>query len=281
MPLRNVDVRPADRVLEAGKVAVDGLCAPTVLGRVLASGMVHGLVLIATPLQAPVALVLIGVDRGLAGNVVTDLTHERIAVGVLDDLGNDVAAAADDAEEDALVVEPATPASAFVHAADVGLISLYDALKFGVAVHGGHMLADFVAHPPCGLIGYAELPLKFLGWDAVAGGGEEVDGVEPVLQRGPGILEERAGHRMEMMAAPLTRESRLLPDAIPPRRAVAVRADTALTEPHLEKVVQARILVRELLEELADRRVHGSSPRHGPTFRTVSPSVKGIIALRR
>lgn len=60
--------------------------------------------------------------------------------------------------------------------------------------------------------------------DAVARSGEQEDCIEPQLQRGPALFEDRTHHR----------------------------ANVALAEAHVEQMLKASLVAGELLEELAD-----------------------------
>ena len=65
------------------------------------------------------------------------------------------------------------------------------------------MLADQRGHAPRRLIGHAKLALEFLAADAVARRGEQVDGVEPKLERGAGLLKRRPDRGVQVVTAPL------------------------------------------------------------------------------
>ena len=84
----------------------------------------------------------------------------------------------------------------------------------------------------------------------MTGSSEQVNGVEPGLQRRATILERRSDSRMQMIAAPLAGISSFSLYAIPLRFALALRADMALAETNVKKVIQAGLIIRELLKEL-------------------------------
>ena len=85
----------------------------------------------------------------------------------------------------------------------------------------GHMLTDQRGHAPCGLVSDAKLALQFLARNTMPRGGEQVDGIEPQLQRGAGLGERGANRGVQVMAAPLARIGALCLDPIPVRRALA------------------------------------------------------------
>jgi len=86
----------------------------------------------------------------------------------------------------------------------------------------------------------------------VAGLGKQEDRVEPKLQGRAGLLKDGPNGRMQVIAAPLARERTLSGDRIPLGFAVAPAANVTLAGPNLEKMLQARIVIGELLEKLLD-----------------------------
>src|SRR5690349_14346242 len=53
------------------------------------------------------------------------------------------------------------------------------------------LVADQVAHAPCGLVGDAQLALDVLGGDPASCAGHQVDHVEPQVQRRGRLVEDR------------------------------------------------------------------------------------------
>lgn len=255
---RDVDVGPADRVLEPREVALDGV-RMNLAPHVLLGTVLDRLVRVALASEAPVGGELVAVDGAALLHVGLDDRDQGALGEVGDDLRHHVAVSLHDAHDDGLAKRPpAGPPGAVT--ADVGLVHLDHARQRLLAVHGRHVLADFVPHPPSGLVRHAELALQLLGRDAVARRGEQVHGIEPVLQRGPAVFKDCTRHRVQMMTAPLARIGRLLLDAVPLRGTLTGRALVALAETGLKQVVEARLVIRELLEELADGRAHGPFP---------------------
>lgn len=102
------------------------------------------------------------------------------------------------------------------------------------AVNVCHVLADQPSHAPRRLVGHPKLALQFLGADTMPRGGEQVDRVEPELQRSARLLEGRLYGRVQVMTAPLARIGPLCLDAIPVRRPFARRAGEVLLKAHIE-----------------------------------------------
>lgn len=113
------------------------------------------------------------------------------------------------------------------------------------------MLADLVADAPRRLIGHAELALQFLRRDAVPRHREQVHGIEPELQRRPGLLERRSNRRVQVVPATAARIGALCLDAIPARGKPALGARVVRPEARGEQVREAGFVVGELPKEFA------------------------------
>lgn len=123
----------------------------------------------------------------------------------------------------------------------------------------GHQLADLLAHAPRGFVGHAQRPLQLLAAHAVAGRDEQVDGVEPALQRRAAVLKDRAGARVDVVAASGARVGRARGEAMEGRVLAALLADVTQAVSDIHDVSQAGIVIRELAEEVFD----GELGRHG------------------
>src|SRR5207302_5163932 len=87
----------------------------------------------------------------------------------------------------------------------------------------------------------------------VPGGCEQIDRVEPKLQRRAAILKRSANSRVDMMTAPLTREGPFSFDAIPLRRTLTLWADVFLAKANFKQVLKAGFIIRELSKKLPYR----------------------------
>lgn len=84
---------------------------------------------------------------------------------------------------------------ALLDAADQRFVDLYvraQPADWALAVNVGHVLADQRGHAPRGLVGYAKLEFA-VPWPKRR---EQVDRVEPELERRAGLLKGRAHGRM-------------------------------------------------------------------------------------
>ena len=86
-------------------------------------------------------------------------------------------------------------------AADERLIDFNVPAKRRIAVNVRHVRADQMRHAERGRVADAQLPLQFLRGHAVARRCEEVDRIEPLHERRVAVREDRALHRVDVMAA--------------------------------------------------------------------------------
>ncbi len=87
----------------------------------------------------------------------------------------------------------------------------------------------------------------------MARGGEQIDRIEPKLERSAGLLKRSADSRVKVMPAKLAGVSALGFNPEPLGSALALGALEALPEANFKQVVQAGFVIGKLLEELADR----------------------------
>jgi hypothetical protein len=125
-----------------------------------------------------------------------------------------VTAALLDAEKDGLAVAVLT---ALFVTADESLVhfnGLERSAHGFVTVHNHHILADFVAHAPRGLIGHPDLALDLLGGNAVAGRAEQKHHMEPIAQAGTSLVKGHASGRVKLVAAKLAAIGTALGDPV-------------------------------------------------------------------
>ena len=257
-------MRADDAALEVPPEVFDAVHAGTLKADILASAVVDRHVAIAFSVKPGIACQFVGVQFATGQDV---RQHNRLEAGaalVRNDLGDDVAVTLQHAHDDRLA-SGAAHVLALLDAADKRFIDFYGGARATdrrFAVNVGHVLADFMAHAPSGLVGNAKLALQFLRRHAVPRRGEQVHGVEPKLQRRPGLLEWGANCRVQVVTAPLARIGALRLDPEPVRCPLAFGTNVALSKAHIEQVVQAGFVVRKLLEELAG----SEGLRHAPLY---------------
>ena len=86
---------------------------------------------------------------------------------------------------------------------------------------------------------------------------EQIDGIEPNLQRRAGVLKDRASGRIKVRAAGSTGPGPAIGHAMECAIDTACRADVPFTEPNVEDVRQAGFIIGEALEKIADAKVGG------------------------
>ena len=170
----------------------------------------------------------VGVDApfvradGRAGlDVARDLGFDVVAAAAFDGRCADVPATLDHAEDD-LLVGNATLAAR--HATDPRFVGFDMTAKHGIAVNMAHVLANLVTDAPRRLVCHTNLALQFLGRYAVPRRGEQVHGIEPLLQGRAGPLKGRSLHRVNVMTAPGAGIGRKLAETCKPPFLAAFRA---------------------------------------------------------
>lgn len=223
-----------------------------VSANLLVKPMGDALMVVTLRSQAAVGNQFVGVNRGALLNVFLDDRMKRLTLYIGDDLRHHIPATLEHSHHNRFAKRGATTRTGAVPANN-RLIN-FDLPKQGpLPVNIGNVPADMVRHTPRGLVGNAKLTLQFLRGNAMPGSGEQIDRVEPQLQRRAAVFKRRAHSRMKMMAAPLAGVGAFGLDAIPVRPASAFRADMPLTKASLEKMLDAGFVGGELGEELADR----------------------------
>src|SRR5207245_1709472 len=143
-------------------------------------------------------------------------------------------------------------------AADVGLVHL-NVAREGRGCLRHQAIADEVEHAPRGLVAHADLSLQLLGRDSAASAGNQVDGVEPQVERRGRLVEDRPGGRMQVMAAMGARPRLALLSGLVPFEHPALLALWAVGVPAVRgvasapQVVQAGGIVGKLQRELHKR----------------------------
>lgn len=146
----------------------------------------------------------------------------------------------------------ATAALTGALAANVSLVNFNMAGKQGFDFALVHLFADFVADPPSGLVGDAQLALELLGGNAVTRGYKEVDRIEPRLQRRPRVLKDGAGGWIDVVATGRAGPSAAIAHAVERAFDAAGLANVTIPEANAEDVFKAGFIIGEALEELAD-----------------------------
>jgi hypothetical protein len=127
-----------------------------------------------------------------------------------------------------------------------------------------------VGHSPSRLVSDAKLPLKLFSRHAMPGRGEQIHGVEPLLQGRPGGLKGRSNHRVNVPAAPLAGINWLALNLMKFAFFVAVLTNIFFTVFYEHQVRQARIIIGKAFKELSNVYAcfHGFSPVRSMAYLT-------------
>lgn len=123
-----------------------------------------------------------------------------------------------------------------------------------LAIQCPHVIPDLVRHAERGRVGHAQLALQFLGRDAVAGRGEQVHRIEPLLQGRMRPMEHGPDHRENLEPAPRALIGRMPADAVKLPVLAALGTVQLFAVTKLHEVVQASVVVWELLHKLLNGR---------------------------
>lgn len=181
------------------------------------------------------------------------MSFQRLTPHVADNARDHIAAPLQHAEHRRLAWGATAALPTLTLPADHGFVGFGMAVKRVIAVHLGHVLANLVPHAPRSFVGDAQLALKFLSRHAMPRRGEQVHGVEPLLEWSTGSLERRSNHRMDVMTAPFARIRGLLFQLVELGFAVTARAiqNLAVAKPH--QVVETGFICRKPLVEVCNR----------------------------
>jgi len=114
--------------------------------------------------------------------------------------------------------------------------------------------ADLLEHAPSRFVGNASLALDLLYGDPAARRGHEVDGMEPSLERRAGLVEDRSGGRVDVMAALIARVRPAAHRAVMLGHALAKLAKDAIWVQIISEPFEARSVVREHIFEVFVRK---------------------------
>lgn len=111
----------------------------------------------------------------------------------------------------------------------------------------------------------------------MAGDDEQIDGIEPRLQRRAAVLKDRSGARVDVIPASGARVCLAVRHLVKRRFNAALAAHMALAKADFHHMREAGFLIGEALEEVADRKFRGFALAHVPNLGDHDTCVKGII----
>jgi hypothetical protein len=248
---RNVNMSALNTIFQASPKAFNAVSVGSSI-YILTRLVVNGFVLVSDSLKIVVGLEFVRVNCRSLKNVFLDDRLKNFSRIRANYLGHNLTVTLQHPENDSLVLRVAMP-QAVTLAAHIRFINFYIAKKRKFAIYLRDVLANLMSHAPRAFVRHAKLSFQFLGGNAVAGRGEEVDRIEPKLEGRAAVLERRADGRVKMMPAPLAGISAFCLNLVPVRLALALRAGMALAKTNRKNVRQAVVIRRELLKKITDR----------------------------
>ena len=145
---------------------------------------------------------------------------------------------------------------------NIGFVNFDVAGQRRLTINLTHMFADFFSHAKRCWIRNSQLTLQFLRRYAVPCRGEQIHGIEPLLQRCMGPIKHSPDHRINLKTAPRAFIGGGTFNTMKFTSLPALRAFNSLAVAKLEKVVQTRIIIWKLFEKILDCRAckHSCSP---------------------
>ena len=116
-----------------------------------------------------------------------------------------------------------------------------------------HELADLSEHPPCRLVGHAQLAFELLGADTAASRAHDVHGVKPRLERRGGLLKDGPGQRVDVRTAVVAGIGFPARDASMRTDNTALPTHDPVWVDHRKDGFQAGIFIREITIEVCYR----------------------------
>ena len=277
----DMDMRAVDPALERRPKAFKAVHGRAAGADVFARAVVDRHVAMAAQPKAAVALEFVGMDLPAGKDVRVDRGLERGSANVFDNLRNHVAVALHYAENDRLTRCAPPALAALADAADIGFVNFNDGAETAnrkAAVNNGHILADFVAHPPSRFVGHADLALDFLGGDPVPRSAELEHDKEPIAQACASAVERGSGGRIDLCAAMLASVGAAGFDAVELGTLPALFAVVTVAETDPHKVIEAAFLGGETVLELAKG---GGFRAHADYLAQTLTCRKGIMPIAR
>jgi len=254
MMTANMDMRSIDAAIQLRPEAFNGVDARTALGRILTATVVHLDVAIARLVNILIPTKFIGADSRTKSNMLdNDFLHRLF--GAADSNSRDQFTATFDHADNASLVALVARAFAGDRTANkrfVNLDNLTGPAKGTITVNNSHILADFMTHAPCGLVGNTDLAFDFLGRNTMPRRAEHEHDIEPVPQAGARPVKGRVGGWIDLMAAIFASVGATFFHAVEMGRLAALRAIMAITKANTHKMLKTAIFRRELVLKLAE-----------------------------
>ena len=251
----SLQVMSADAMIDAANPILGQ--APKALNRVSVgiardkdfTRVMDALVLVAHRFQRIVRDIFISKNRAVRHGPLDNVGHQRCGLRIRHDPGDDSAFAFDHAKNGSFT----SPAGAVMLAFARVFVLLQTTVKtfvsfnlagqFRAIVAFVQHRANLLEYTPCGFIGDAKLPFQLLRTDSAPRAGHQIHRIEPELQRGGRILEDRAAHRMFVMSAKLAAIGRARRGTMMLGYLLAFRAENAVWIEPFNELFKASCIV--------------------------------------
>ena len=255
MATADMNVCATDRPLEHGPEPFQRVYVRVALRPLLAAVIDRG-VLITKGAQHAIRTPLVGADARSLRHLPRDFWNEGRAGSIGDDLCVQFAIPLKHSEHDGLAARATTTLSGLL-AADVGFIGLDMSGQRRLGIDQPHVLSNQMSHAEGGWVAHAQLALQFLCGDTMSRGRKQVHCVEPLLQRRVRPIKHSSDHREDFKSAPRALIGGVTPDPMKLPVLTALRAVQSFAMAKLHEIVQAGIVIRELLEKVLNCRAFG------------------------
>lgn len=260
----DMDVCSPDRPLEHRPKRLKGIHV-NVAPSVFLGSVVNHVMVVPEFAKDAIGHPFIRANRGAERNLVQDRRNKRLAGSVWDNLCEQFTVALKDTHDDGLAFGTASSETLLLTLAPtthVGFVNLDMVGQRRIAVDGAHIFPDLVRYTEGSRIGNAQLALQFLGRNAMARRGEQVHGVKPFLQRRMRPMKGGSDHGVNVMTAPRAGICGHLANAGEPPALAALRTVQAFAVTKLHQVVEAGVVIRELLHKVYDGQMCGHFSLH-------------------
>src|SRR6266436_5487125 len=223
------------------------------------SGMMNAPMLVSRYAKVIVGGPLVSEDHRAWQNSFLDKRNERSGFSIGDDFGDHRALSSKHTRDCYLADRPATLNLLFafplVHV--LGLAAKktfigFNATRKRIVILFQH-LANLLEHAPRGFVGDSGFTLKLFRRDAATSRRHQIDRVEPRFQRRAGLVIDRVGGRVNVVAAILARIGAARSNLVMLCDLAARFAKDAVRVEVVSQPIKASIIIRELFLEILER----------------------------
>src|ERR1700730_627698 len=252
MSARHMHVRSADRTLQDRPKALYPLNMMDAINPFLFR-MIDSAVLIPVPRQFGIGFQFIGRNCRAFCHIRKNVWLQCCTSYIRNNAGHYVPFALQHTEHCRLSWSATTALAPAALASDHRLIGFNMSRQRRIAINKTKIFPNLMAHAPSGLVVHTKLALQFLRWYAMPRCSEQVHCIEPLLQWRVRVIERRANHRMDMVAAVLAGISWHLREFMEFANQAATLTTEICAVPQLEQVLKTSVIIWKHLHKFLDR----------------------------